>query len=74
MKLRDNRIHGAVWKASGMLKPLDKVAYFLPWDLIGVFEKVGQKIIKIRANVGSKIRSNGMVCKTAKGDHLPKGT
>lgn len=70
-KLRNAVVYGTVRKMLFILNPADEIAQFLPGNIFRAFVEEARKIIQIIPDI-SGIGFYSMVCKAAKGDHLPK--
>ena len=54
-----------------MLEPADVITEFVPGNILRGFVEDGIEVSEIRADVGAVV-CQGMVRKTAEGDHLPE--
>ena len=70
-ELRDRAVDGPVGKTPGFLEPADKIPQFCPGDIFREFVQDRQKIIQIGADI-STVAFEGMVSKTAEGNHFPE--
>ena len=70
-QLGDTAIYRPVRKRSFFLDPEDEISHFLPGYIFRRSMNDIGKILKVCRDI-CRIRNNGMVGKTAKGEHLPK--